>query len=351
MAARTITGSLRDLFVRSREPKRSELRAAAFPREKAQRAAVEKMHAERQYQKELSEGPLLLAALKAQGVDLDAVKKAHAEETAAYAEYRKKVGDRWLGEVDVAAHAVPIGAIGEPFCTDIHVHVCKDRVCVDQSMPIPVSDIFTDGGFDGHFARVSQNEFRADDSVEGDSHWNLTYHRDSQTHEGKIVILAAVELTEPAKVKGAGMRLEFLPGGADSLYAKGEGFAGRPDSWARAKAFAEFDVEKNSSGWHAGAKGKYRDTGKVKSRINPRPNLFNRTSEPWSRVFHVDKIDHVDPGDFFQMELGLSYWIKAEGQQSDASIFYGARAFPYLVIESCSYQYPETITINLGDYL
>lgn len=104
--------------------------------------------------------------MHAAGVKGEDLKRALAEGDQAHAEHRKRLGpDAWkhysfIGGGDVGVgRAFPDRAPSPAKCTDVAVHICQQRVCVNQRLPVPVNDISTDAGFDGTFARVGNDGF------------------------------------------------------------------------------------------------------------------------------------------------------------------------------------------------
>ena len=243
-------------------------------------------------------------------------------------------------------------------CKDIVVHVCQQRVCVDQNVPIDVEDIWAASGTDGSLSRPATNRFSLQDEVHGSSTWNWTYHRHSQTHDGQIGIWCGTELVEPATVHGIGIVFEHLlqPNGwpqSNGGCGHGDTFLTVPDSWGRAKMYSKFSVRYRmpGGGWvlgYDGAQSNYLDTGEINSNVSCWvDNILgaaggNDILLPLSGTFPA--------GTEFLVEGYLSYWIKALGEAGDAYAYYNMRVRPYIKIESCSYQYPSTITINVADY-
>jgi hypothetical protein len=97
----------------------------------------------------------------------------------------------------------------------------------------------------------------------------------------------------------------------------------------------------------------YVDSGQIESRVGASPNLVGGDwNDPasWSRDVGISVTDAFPAGTLFMIEVELSYWMKGLGREGEASIGYGMKVHPYLVIDACSYQFPDVITINTRNY-
>jgi len=238
-------------------------------------------------------------------------------------------------------------------CKDITIRVCQDRVCVAQPVPISVDGIWLETGSNGTFELIGNKRFRHNDEVIGSSSWNLTYHRHSQTHEGKICIWSSTELVEAAKVLGIGIVFNGFEYGNYGC-AIGDNKTFVPNSWGRAQMFYQFRVSSKIPGglWvreYDGSEILYNDTGRIESRIACWSN--NVLGNDGSATLSIELSKSFPAGTQFLIEAYLRYWIKANGVDADASVGYSLDVSPYISLESCSYQYPEWITIHVTDYL
>ena len=129
---------------------------------------------------------------------------------------------------------------------------------------------------------------------------------------------------------------------------------GLPASWGRGKMHWQVRLKYKEPGsswthWFDGAKVKYHDTGQVESNVMC---WVDNVLGEWSRRdLSLPRYRQFPTGTQLLIETDLSYWIKALGVDSSADVGYSLDVLPYINLESCSYQYPEWITIHVPDYL
>ncbi len=328
------------------------------------RRMLEAKIAKHEQQLEKISWPLHKAQIESLGLSADQLKSIAREEAEEQEQFRAKVGaayreQMWSEAVPAAVSPQHIGSLVDLNCTEIVVRVCKDKVCVDQALPLSVDDIWAEQGSDCTLNKDTSNRFSAQDSVAGSSSWNLFYHRHGQTHEGQINIWSSGELVEPATVHGLGVVFKHTvgPNGQpewNGAAVHGNYTFGLPPSWGRGKMHWEIKLKYKEPGggwthWFDSATVKYFDTGQVESNIMW---WSDNVLGEWSRKdLSVMRFRQFPAGTQFLIETYLSYWIKALGEEGSASVHYNLDVKPYVKIEACSYQYPEWVTVHVPDYL
>jgi hypothetical protein len=308
------------------------------------RALTEKRSAaeeRRQHAVELQDGAYLRAHLQALGVDPKEFLKTKAKR------------DRPAGPI---AQMFPQTFQVATQCTDITVMVCQQRVCVDQPLGMNIDFIGALPGSQGTFTRPATNKFTTSDFVRGWDSWNWTYHRHHRTHSGGIQIVASAQLLEDAVVNGIG--IEFRPeqsaGIGNGGWAEGDTYAALPDNTGRVQmSYRVETMNRPASGnwtpWHSTGNVMYLDHGPVNSNV---AGIFTVLGVQGTKDVRFDTAGTLfRAGSEFILEANLWYWIDGNGLDGAASASYELRIHPYLLIESCTDQWPETVTIRVRDYL
>jgi len=169
-------------------------------------------------------------------------------------------------------------------------------------------------------------------------------------HEGAINIRSSVELLEQAKVRQIGMKFKTLmgvPGHQDwpsynGVFADGDNKSVVPDSWGRGKMWISFQasIKRPGGSWvrqipDLNVKYLYKDTGRHYSLTT------QAFTYPPDRYINLN--ESYPAGTQFLIDVVLSYWIKACGWDSSASVDYNLQAIPFMNLESCSWEYPEWV--------
>ncbi len=327
-----------------------------------------------QHEMEKIEAPLFTAELKQRGVSLDDYKKIMEQRK----EWREKHIEKFEARLDLERWEPPYslsetGWVLEgpdlPECTEIPVRVCQERVCVDTDLPISIDELYRTDGSNGTFQKHGNDGFEAYDRVEGYSTWNLTYHRHKRYDRGWVNIHSSTELVEPAVVKGIGVNFEQL------VHANGETFANggkawgdihisKPNSWGRAEKYKRIRVEYKKPGepwvrWHW-PQNRTRYFHHYNEQEMTSAGFANNMWGPhWpDEVIGSNnrgsvteqRTGNFSAGTQFRVYVQLKWKIYGNGDNGVAKVHYGLRAKPFITIEACSYEYPESVTIDLSDY-
>jgi hypothetical protein len=266
----------------------------------------------------------------------------------------------------------------DPFglCEEIKVRICKERVCVDQPLPLHVDEISqaTDSGC--AFQKHGDTKFEASDGVSGSYHYShLCYHRDWKESIGAINILASGELVQPAKVRTIGITYKSFPDPAgvqnitnmNQTSACGWSRIAYPNSWGRARKNWDLKIMSRIPGgaaaieFESAADIQVEDTGQCEwggehgclyGGCWIKNTILGVENPPNGQVTIAIPVDKNFPaGTIFIIESSLGYWIKAGGDKASAYIQYGLEILPFISIEACSYEYPENVTIRVSDWL
>ena len=65
----------------------------------------------------------------------------------------------------------------------------------------------------------------------------------------------------------------------------------------------------------------------------------------------IERHEHFPKDTQFRIHFQFKWKIYGRGDEGTAIVFYGLKAKPFILIESCSYQYPESVCIDLDSYL
>jgi hypothetical protein len=241
-------------------------------------------------------------------------------------------------------------------CTDITVHVCKERVCVDQRLPLNLDFIRQAPGSQGSFSLPRADKFTTTDYVRGWDSWNATYHRHHSTHSGGIEIWASLQLAEAAVVDGIGIefRPEISAGIGNGGWAVGDHYVFLPDNTGRVKMFHSVGVLYQQPGgvwtpWQATGEVLYLDHGPVNSNVAP---IFTVLGTPGPKdVSFSTPGSSFAAGTQFLLQANLRYWIDGNGADGEASASYELTVHPYILVKSCTDQWPESILVRVRDYL
>jgi hypothetical protein len=271
----------------------------------------------------------------------------------------------------------------DPFrsCEEITVRICKERVCVDQPVPLNIDE---DGispaiGSGGSFQKYGNNKFKAFDGVSGYSYHSglggLVYHRGTRESTGVIDIIASGQLVESAKVRTVGITYKYFPdpdGGYDVYHmnqsiACGETYITVPNSWGRAKKYWDLKITSIIPGgavvreYESSDDILVEDTGKCEwggehgclyGGCWIQNTLLGVQNPPDGQVTIVIPIyKNFPPGTIFLVESSLTYHVKACGENASAAVCYGLEILPFINIEACSLEYPEYVTIRVSDWL
>lgn len=347
----------------------------AFKKEKEADTELEEEFAKLQHEMEEIEAPLYIAGLKQAGVTAEELMETLKKSATRSAELGEKYLKEYYGRGYATTTAVPWdivpwygeegveAALGDPLsdrCETIEVRVCREKVCVSNPMPMFVDDIWLEPGSDGDFDKLSENSFDAHDAANGWSTWNWTYHRHSQTHSGKIIISCSTELVEPATVRGMGVWFEELPDARNGGCARGKIPVTVPNSWGHVKMYRRVQLRYKRPGelwvnWFMPSRFKYYDLWQEQGILVPGTcgplGLHNVLGRYRNHNYHVHRFDAFPAGTQFLTEVQLSWWVKGNGAGGGAGAHYGLKVRPYIEIEACSWELPESITIHVPDYL
>jgi hypothetical protein len=236
-------------------------------------------------------------------------------------------------------------------CKNITIEICKERICVEQEIPTTVDFIDIDG--DGTLNRIGDDRFQAED--------NVGYATDATvTHEGVINIWSGATLVEPTTVLGVGFDLEHPRDANGELIGKNSlcGWGHDPwigsSDWGRAKGWyvIKWLYKEPGRAWtedFASAEIKYYDTGKIESYVSCwTVNVLGQ--EERARV-DIQRYNVLPAGTEVLSQLFLIYEIKAVGTEGEAWANYSLRVKPYIKIHACTDDYPESICINVSDWI
>ncbi|UCF06133.1 MAG: hypothetical protein JSV33_03650 [bacterium] len=346
-----------DLFLKKIEPKELPKKGTTLLRrdKEAHKKFVTKMD-EIEYELEKAEAPVYKAWLESIGLTNDEMKDIFKRKEKLIKDKRESFEFAYK---EYSFYETPQKYPFEDYldklrlCKDVTVRVCQRMVCVDQPVPLTVDDVWVDSGSPGNFTVVrNYDRFKYDDHVYGYSTWNWTYHRHNVTHEGGINIRSSVELVEPAKVRQIGIIFEPLYGCfaqpdwpcANGVFGSGNDPFGLPPSWGRGKMWISFQVSIKVPGetWIRllpDNRVLYKDTGKIESRI------AQAHTYPPPRVLTLH--ENYPAGTQFLIETNLSYWIRGRGAEGNAYADYALEAKPFMNLEACSWEYPESVTIDI----
>jgi len=337
---------------------------------------------EQELKLEKIEGPLFVADLKQKGLTpkeyfqildkRDEEKKKYKDKFGAIA----KTGFQVVRtDLDIArAGSLPsIGSIQDvelPNCTTIEVRVCKTKVCVNNKLPIDIDEIYRSNNSDGNFTLHGNDGFGATDHVEGYSTQNLNYHTHKRYHRGWININCSTELAESAVVNGIGISFDQIMGNNGESYVNGGLAWGdqrlfKANSWGRVEKSWRIRIEYQKPGeawtrWFwPDARVPYINHWNDQE-INRSGFAFNMWADHHPNevlgqynvgTAHVHRHATFPAGTIFRVYMQLNWKLTGRGNNGEASVFYALRARPYILVESCTLQYPNSITINPNDYL
>lgn len=345
-----------DLFLKKVKPEDLPERGATLPRRdivahKKLEAEIEKL----EYEREKTEVPIYKAWIESLGLSFDEMREITEEKKRIRKQFqesfKKAYTDYMFYETAVVDPVVEALLLNR--CKEVTIRVCKQKVCVDQPVPLSVDRVWEDPGSDGTLDMVSDyDRFEYHDAAYGYSTWNLFYHRHSRTHEGGINIRSSAELVEPAKVRQIGMVFEPLLDGKgwplpNGVFASGDDAWLLPTSWGRGKMWISFQVSRKTPGgtnWISllpDNRINYKDTGKITSRI------MQSHAYPPPRVMTLN--EDYPAGTQFLIETNLSYWIKGLGDEGNAWADYALEARPIMNLEACSWKYPKWVTVQVPD--
>ncbi len=311
-----------------------------------------------EYELEEIEAPMYQAMLKSYGLTSDVMKDILKKKEEAHKKFREGMGkdyERYMYSWGKPYVMLPpeLDILHER-CKEITVTVCKERVCIDEPISLAVHDIYADNDSDGAFTSISitDGQFGYEDDVYGYSEWNLTYHRYSRVHEGTIRIKSSAELVEPAKVRKVGVDFEPLLDWRDwpksnGVFAVGgyRPFLGCPRSRGKGYMWITLRVYRKLPGesWVklTDYTELYKQTGWIASRISQ--------AHAYPPARSLDLYEDYPAGTQFSIEVDLSYEIKGNGVEGCASADYNLEVKPYMNLEACTMEYPEYVTISVGD--
>ncbi|TET73262.1 MAG: hypothetical protein E3J56_04320 [Candidatus Aminicenantes bacterium] len=261
-------------------------------------------------------------------------------------------------------------------CEEITVKICKEKVCVDQPIPLHVDSITKASGSGCSFQKYGDNKFVANDGVSGYSYYSgLNYHRGTRTSVGAINILASGALVERAKVNSVGITYKRIPDPngqrninlMNQASSCGEYKVIHVDSWGRAKKHWDLKITSIIPGGPAATEFDSADdiitidTGKCYQGGNhgciyltcgQNNTILGVENPPNGQVtITYQLLKDFPAGTIFLVESSFGYWIRAKGEHSNAYVHFGLEILPFVNIEACSYEYPENVTIRVSDWL
>lgn len=364
------SGSVADLFLKKLKkehlPKRD---VNAFLKEREARKKLEREAEKLDRSIEEIEAPIYKAQADSVGISLKTLLEIQKKRSEAHLKARRHLHknpiDREFAEIayDTPVHTHAMGMSGVSLdstlqewlkregCKDITIQICKEQICVEQEMPTAVDDIYLEG--DGSLNRIGNDRFQAGDSVGiGTS--------STVTHEGKITILSGAELVEPTTILGVGFDLEH-PRAANGELIGDNCLCGwgldpwiGESHWGRAIGYWQFKwlIKEPGKGWttdFVGAEIKYHDTGKIDSYVMCwATNVLGQRER--ARI-HCTRYNVLPAGTEVLSQLSLRYWIKAKKTEGHAWSDYSLRVKPFIKIHACSLDYPDSICINVSDYI
>ncbi|MHC5076765.1 MAG: hypothetical protein ACYTFM_10085 [Planctomycetota bacterium] len=244
-------------------------------------------------------------------------------------------------------------------CRDITIRICKEKVCVAQPVPIFLENIFPEGDGEDNFQR-SGNSFSLSDTVDSQSGY--------MQHEGEIEIWSAAELVESSKVYKIGMQFDQLlqPNG-QSKENGGCAFGGKDCmifdwicdvGWGKAKLTWKFELYVKEPGEnfeeiYRTNHIEYINTGQIDSRISCRVNNVLGATGHQTVAYTFSTLPQFPTGTQFLNKIFLNYEIEAggDGAQGSASAYYNLKVKPFMHIEACSWEWPESVTIPLARFI
>jgi len=358
--------TLQSLFLRdvgdAKLPKRD---TKGFQREKERFAAILAEEDERRRKLVEAQRPAREAYAKAAGLDLEKIKDMHEKAVAI---------DASLDTVRAAdsGQFLPASATGgtrqesasaksgSPQCRPITIWVCPDRkVCVDQRMPVAVHSIALETGSDmADFTRIGSDGFSGSDWVRGFCYWDWGHQRRHGLHGGGVAITAATTLNAPATVNGFGMTLRELSNQGSAYNAIGGTEFWYPFDPETGEVHLYWKLDAiavtpggNVDNYYAGPSVWYLSTGPVGNRVSPSPHLASAVFPNKSLDLEVSERREFPADTTLIFTLRLAYLLIGYGGLGAASVTYGVRASPFLSIHSCTYEYPEYVTVRVSDYL
>lgn len=262
------------------------------------------------------------------------------------------------------------GQVGEvywpsPKCKWVSARICEKWVTYYVPVPLDVFNIYLEQGSGGYwnFNWPGDNTFSHRDEVNGDGGRTgiFGYWSSSETSIGNISIWASTTLAQQTKVKGVGITFEeTVPYANNYGCARGNNFLFHEDGWGTCRMYFEqlwwwfkLPGESWTSWWNSGIPYyRYWNWHKVNSRVACPKNVLGDTTYPYSVTKILPNLEYNFPADTeIKVLARVGYWIKAKGEQSNASVGYSLRVKPYLNTEVHSLQYPETFCINVADYI
>lgn len=340
------------------------------------------------YEKDLEElrAPLYKKEAEKIGIDTEEMMEIEKKEDEIFKQMKSIIGEptdleaATLGPQQLSPPSAYVQALDlfDPYalCEEITVRICKEKVCVDQPVPLYLDDISPAAGSGCSFQKYGDSNFEAGDGVSGYSYTSdLNYHRGTRTSTGTINILASGQIVESAKVKTTGITFKYFPdpdGNYDLFHMNQSSAYGwtrivYPHSWGRAKKYWDLKI---TSIIPSGAAVRefesaedilVEDTGKCEwggehgclyggCWIH---NTIMGVMDPPNRqvTVAIPIYKNFPAGAIFLVESPFSYKVKARGEKATAGVHYGLEILPFINIEACSYEYPENVTIRVSDWL
>jgi len=243
-----------------------------------------------------------------------------------------------------------VPSIYDPFCEEITIKVCKEQaLCVDTPMPVPLIDIT---GYLNAGSLSSENSiFRFADSVSTQSGY--------EQHHGEITIRAGVALVEQASVSRMGMKFRSLIDQNGDPEWNGGCLTGYAGSGVLVMAWKnELSIMKPGQPWKQAFpidEHIYMLQGREISNVRCWITNVLGESDENNLYYDFPASPSYPQGTQFLNEISLEYYIIAFGDkggaEGSASVWYNLEVNPYMNIEACSWIYPDTITINVSDYI
>lgn len=342
-----------DLFLAKVKKEDLPERTPIFPRKGAAYKKIKTEIDKLEYELEEIQAPIYQGMLKSFALSSDAMKDIHQKAEEAHTNFRKSFGKEYKEYMASAGPAIAVqgyeAELLAQLCKDVTIQVCKRKVCVDQPVPLSVDDTWVDAHSDGTLTLIRDyDRFKYEDEVFGYSDWNINYHRKSRVHEGAINIMSSTELVEPAKVRQIGVVFQPLLDyrgwpKANGVFAEG-GYRPNvfcPRSRGRGFMWITFRVRSKIPGGSWVTRTNYTELYKERPWLASRISQLHAYPPPRSLVIN----DNYPAGTQFLIEISLSYEIEGNGVEGCAWADYNLEVKPYMNLEACTWEFPESVTV------